>query len=999
MTPLKKQLTGTKDLARPQNVAHQKAIEAFIGPTMIAIFGPVLGPILTVVISFLIVTVATTAVASALMPKPKMPDMNSSSGLLTNSKVTLAPQEYIYGRVRKGGTITYLESKKVSTKQSGINQKNNFLHMVITIAGHEVDDIEKIYLNDKEVSLTSSGYVTSSPWASGNKYDLLFNLAGAPTNTDFYRDVKYPIRIKTHNGSQTSADSSLKAESKNITSSFIGNGIAYIYMRCNYDEDVFANGIPLVTAVIKGKKIYNPATSTTAWSDNPALCIRDYIVSSSGLGDPNVDETSFAVAKNICDEDINLKKGGVQKRYTLNGVVSSEQQTGDILNQMLSSCIGSLFYGQGKWQLKAGAYVAPIKHLTLDDFRSPIALQTRSSLRDLFNSVQGTFIDTAQDWVSADYPKIESATFIAQDNGIESSIDLKLPFTTDSAMAQRTAKQTLMRSREQITLSAEFGMNAFGVTAGDIVTLTNSRYGWTQKEFEVVSWRFAPSSEAGDLRINLTLHEVSEAAFGWSADEEQEIISNNSELPDFSDVGSVGIEVTSELRVINQAVVGVVTLDLTTDNPFAVMFEVQYKLSSSTEWISVGSSSNTKFEILNIDDGYYDFMARPISGIGFHGDWVQVLDWYVSIFGPPPANVTNFSANVVGNSLHLTWTPVPDLDLSHYKIRYANVTSGGSYQNAIDVVEKVARPANSVTIPAKNGTYFIKAIDKLGNPSVNSTSFVVYTDTANLEGLNVVETITENPSFSGIKTNTVLSEDEQGFYLTLTTDIDFDGLAGLFDEALGLFDGGGGSGIQDNGYYEFANYVDLGDKYVSRVHADMIVDFIDFVNDFDGAIGNFDARLGDFDGDPAQFDTTSAKVQVATTDDDPDVDPTWSAWQDFIVGDLAARAIKFRAVLSTSSETSAPLVRGLTATVDMPDRIEADDDITFTGSQAISFPVPFKRTPAIGVAVTLADGDRYAISSKTRSGFTITVYTGASISTNAVTLDYVAKGYGKELAA
>ena len=361
--------------------------------------------------------------------------------------------------------------------------------------------------------------------------------------------------------------------------------------------------------------------------------------------------------------------------------------------------------------------------------------------------------------------------------------------------------------------------------------------------------------------------------------------------------------------------------------------------------------------------------------------------------------MTDFAANVVGNSLHLTWTPVPDLDLSHYKIRYATATSGASYQNAIDVVQKIARPANSVTIPAKSGTYFIKAIDKLGNPSANSTSFVVYTNTANLEGLNVIETLTEHPSFSGTKTNTTIAEDEDGFYLTLTTDSDFDDLAGLFDDAAGLFDGGGGSGIQDNGTYEFANYVDLGDKYVSRVHADMKVAFLDFVNDFDSASGLFDSRLGDFDGDPAQFDTTTAKVQVATTDDDPAGTPTWSNWQDFIVGDLAARAIKFRAVLATSSETTAPLVRELTATVDMPDRVEANDDITFTGTTNISFPTAFKQTPAIGLAITLADGDRYVITSKTRSGFTITTYTGASVSTNAATIDYVAKGYGKELAA
>ena len=95
----------------------------------------------------------------------------------------------------------------------------------------------------------------------------------------------------------------------------------------------------------------------------------------------------------------------------------------------------------------------------------------------------------------------------------------------------------------------------------------------------------------------------------------------------------------------------------------------------------------------------------------------------VNIFAAQPSNVENFTGNVVGNSLHLTWSAVPDLDLSHYKVRYAKQTTGASYQDAIDLVTKVARPAVSVTVPAKTGTYFIRAVDKLGNVSQTSSSF------------------------------------------------------------------------------------------------------------------------------------------------------------------------------------------------------------------------------------------------------------------------------------
>ena len=72
-------------------------------------------------------------------------------------------------------------------------------------------------------------------------------------------------------------------------------------------------------------------------------------------------------------------------------------------------------------------------------------------------------------------------------------------------------------------------------------------------------------------------------------------------------------------------------------------------------------------------------------------------------------------------------------------------------------------------------------------------------------------------------------------------------------------------------------------------------------------------------------------------------------------------------------------------------------DITFTGSTNVVFSPAFRATPAIGVSLAnMLSGQRYTITSKTNSGFTLTVYdSGGAVATNSVTLDYVAKGYGK----
>jgi len=263
-----------------------------------------------------------------------------------------------------------------------------------------------------------------------------------------------------------------------------------------------------------------------------------------------------------------------------------------------------------------------------------------------------------------------------------------------------------------------------------------------------------------------------------------------------------------------------------------------------------------------------------------------------------------------------------------------------------------------------------------------------------------VEDQLEHPDFAGAKVDVVATSDETGRYITLDTSLLFDDALGNFDDRIGLFDSGGEDGfIAASGIYTFDGYIDLGNRFVSRVTTNLLLDFFDYINTFDSAPGNFDAREGDFDGDPSQFDTTSVRVQISTTNDDPSGTPVWSEYRDFIVGDVSARALRFRAILSSVSSGNAPAVRELSVEVDMPDRLEAADDITYTGSQVVTFPAAFKVVPAIGIAASLADGDRYVISGKSRTGFTITTFTGSSVSSNPTTFDYVAKGYGKELSA
>jgi hypothetical protein len=851
------------------------AILTTVGVTVGAGIG---GAILTYAVGYVATTLVTSWAVKALSPKPSSPaDSMSSQGTLVNARSAAAPHDYIYGTVRKGGTITYLEST---------GEDNKYLHMILTLAGHEVNSIGNIYIDDKVATINGSGYVTSQSWAS-------------------------KIRIVKYTGSQTTAPALLLAESKQIKSTFVGNGIAYLYIRLEYDQAVFPNGIPLFTAIVQGKKVYDPRTSTTGFSANAALCVRDYLTDARGLGDTAVNDTTFSASANVCDENITLAAGGTEKRYTMNGVISADQTPSDILQQMMTCCAGTTFWGQGKWQLKVGYYTAPVKTFTLDDLRGPISLQTRQSTGTIFNSVIGTFNDASQQYITVDYPKLTSAVFLAEDNAIDSPIDLPLPFTTSAATAQRIAKLTLFRGREQMTLYADFGLVGFQVQVGDIVAFTNSRYGWTAKEFEVVGWRFFPNQDGGDLRVNLELRETSEAAFDWSA-EESEIIANNTNLPSAYFVPTLGLSVSDALVVYHEKLSNIVSLTTTSSYPdFIDYVQLEFKKSADTNWLDGGYGELGLFQVNDLEDGAYDFRVRAVNAFGLKGDYTTRSGYKVEGLSQPPQDVTGFAAEVNGDTINLSWTAVPDLDLSYYIIRHASETTGATWSGSVTYVEKVARPSTEANVPAKAGSYLIKAVDKTGVQSINATTVVVSSDIITARA--TVITVTENPTFTGARTNTVLQEGE----VRLGTEINFDSLTGNLDSLMGQWDALGVSYNVNDGTYYFANIIDRTVAEQGFITVDMKTIRKDMTGQlWDDLAGNIDFLAGYWDDltGVADFNDTNVIAYVSTTNDNPLGSPTWSAWTKIRAANIYGRALRFKVELHSDTLGITPSISELSAT-------------------------------------------------------------------------------------
>ena len=672
------------------------------------------------VVGYIAITAVTSWALRALAPKP---DFGSSRGLLVNSREATAPQEIVYGEIRKGGTVTFIEST---------GDTNQYLHQVIVLAGHEVNDIGDIYINENQYEVNGSGWVTDQRYDEETEAYVTDNKWGYNSGTSTSK-----IRIKKHTGADNqTADSDLVSETS-VTSDFKGEGIAYIYVRMEYDQDVFAEGVPLFTAKVQGKKVYDPRTSTTAYSANAALCIRDYLVSTYGLDNSgDVNDAYFQTAANTCDENVTLAGSGGENRYEINGVVSLDQTPPDILGDMMTACAGTLFWGQGEWHLKVGEYTSSIKTFTLDDLRGPINLDTKHSRRDNFNIVRGTFNDADQGYIRADYPEIRSSAFIADDNGLESALDLALPLTTSAATAQRLAKMTLFRAREQMTFTADFGLEAFEVECGDIIALTIDRYGWSAKEFEVVGWKFRNDGDAGDLRVGLTLRETSSAAFSWSA-EESDITGNDSTLTNAGANLSVSNVTVTDKGNIQQdgTFVGQALVSWTAaTNKFLEHYEVQWKDVDETVYQRTQiSADNTSVTIGPLETGtQYNVRVRGMTVSGIRGSFVAASPYTHGGDSTAPSPVTGLSATGGPKIVTLDWTaPTTDSDASTlYDLKGYNVyrnTSNSQPSTAI-AFSGSDKYVDGGLAASTTYYYWVTAVDFTGNESTAIASGSVTTD-------------------------------------------------------------------------------------------------------------------------------------------------------------------------------------------------------------------------------------------------------------------------------
>ena len=290
-------------------------------------------------------------------------------------------RKIVYGRSKVGSQLVYAST-------GGLTKE--YLFLVVVFTGHEIEAFEEIWFDDRQMAIYANDtWTIQSPFKNPFVTLVLFNT--------FTGNQSEGFALPNMTG-WTASDHKLL-------------GCSYGIFRLKYSETVFSTGVPKISAVLKGKKLYDPRTSLTAWSSNPALCAYDYAVmptfmGGGGFSEAEINMPVLMASADICDEQCLVAGTTYEDRYSTNGMVSLDTTPASIITSLISTMAGTAVYTEGQWKFYAGAPGTPVATIDESWLDGGISFSTGANKNEKVNTVKGLFTDPSNRWADTDFPSV-----------------------------------------------------------------------------------------------------------------------------------------------------------------------------------------------------------------------------------------------------------------------------------------------------------------------------------------------------------------------------------------------------------------------------------------------------------------------------------------------------------------------------------------------------------------------------------------------------------------
>tara|TARA_R100000654_G_scaffold16501_2_gene34547 strand:- start:15 stop:2162 length:2148 start_codon:yes stop_codon:yes gene_type:complete len=687
-----------------------------------------------------IFAIAATWLFGSLLSRKENPDFgdtefdNFEKGILINKQSNDATIPVVYGERLIGGTRCFIET-------SGTD--NTHLYIALILCEGEINGITEIRVDDKVVTFTGA---------------MADNVQRTVASSDgnFFKDSVSHLTIEPHFGTDGQSSSSLLSELSSWGSNHKLSGVAYLALKFKWNQDIYS-GIPRVQAKVQGKKVVTLASNlseqTASFSTNPAFCLLDYLRNErygKGIATTDIDLQSFYDASQVCVTQVTPFSGGSDINiFDTNVVLDTSKKVIENVRDLLGACRGFLPFVGGKYNLIVETTGTASITLDEDDIIGGYSLASPDK-NNKYNRVIVSYVNPDRNFQvdQAQFPPIndsslpsadQHATMKTADGGFLLEGRFDFPTITNTYQAEEMAEIILRRSRESLALDITVSFNAYELAIGDIVNITHSSLGFSSKAFRVMNMTF---NEDFTVKLMLVEHQNSHYTY---ASKTQVSSTPSTNLPSpFTIQPPASVTLSDEMIEYADGVV-LTRLNIVigaSPDSFVQYYQVEAKKTSESNFKIISSGTELRHEFLNVIDGEnYSVRVKSINAFGVSSTFTSATHTVIGATDTP-TDINDLSVSMVGsNQLELTWTPVADLDISWYEIRFQDVTSNATWNESTPIAKVVRRKSNAVTLNAKVGSYCIKAVDKLGNSSANAS--IVSTNVSSLANFTNVFTLNE----------------------------------------------------------------------------------------------------------------------------------------------------------------------------------------------------------------------------------------------------------------
>lgn len=454
--------------------------------------------------------IAMMVMVSLSQKKPSLDGYKSAQENKQVVRAAAAPKMVVLGETMAAGVLFFIE------EQAGEQSENEWIHMGIAIAAHEIDGIGDIFINDRPL-----------------------------------RDFGSKAVVVLHNNRAT-ADPFMVANCPSWKPDMIGKNMAWLRVSLQFDAELYQGGLPNIKCVKRGVKVVDPRDGQLKFTSNSALMYLYVLRNVLKVPDSDIMLEQFKAEANICDELVTTPTGS-SLRYTTNGQFELSESPLKILEAILDSCAGSRVYTGGKHGLLVGAYRGPATNIIHSrQICGDVKITPETAERERFNTKRGKYVSAKNGYSETDFPAVSVAAWVTQDGKvIEQDTDYR--FVTNEFQAQRLAMLSLTRSRVGRTITMPLNLSGFHYRPGSNAKLQIEEIGIMNVEFRVTSWDF---TSAG----------ITVTAMQDSADMYPDEIGREVVLPPLTNFPSTGPAAPADLRYVVEAVGEVVQGSLVWSN-------------------------------------------------------------------------------------------------------------------------------------------------------------------------------------------------------------------------------------------------------------------------------------------------------------------------------------------------------------------------------------------------------------------------------------------------